>query len=87
MNIPWDQLFDFLLVLLEKCVKSGPDAKKQEIRSPGIGTKIAVRRGFRKKYPDQKLTDEQWDEVWGWCSKASDVELDIIVNGADWSMF
>lgn len=84
MSIPWDQLFDFLLVLLDKCVQD-PEAKKAELRNPGIGTKLAVRRAWQKNH--DQLKPEQWNEVWGWCQSASEVELDIIVNGADWGMF
>ncbi len=44
MTIPWDELFEFLLLMIEKC-----DDAESRLRTPGMREFLAIRRAVRVK--------------------------------------
>src|SRR5690606_34973489 len=81
VNIPWDQIIELALQLIEQCMEPTPAA----IRNPGALQRIRLERGVKDKVGlDRKQWRQQRDqimsEVYAQLAAASDEDLNYLID-------
>lgn len=84
MNIPWDKIFEWVMLLIAKCSEKNAKSIAGNLRRPGRVGRWVFERGLRRR--DVSLTKEQLAEVYQTAADASDEELLALVH-ASWGMF
>lgn len=81
MNIPWDQIIEVVILVIQECTEASREQKIAQIRNPGRVVCFVVRRAAKSR--GIELTAAQWEEVFAEGAKLSDPEIELLLS--DWS--